>query len=143
MSWVNRLFKLSADRTTLTMAPQVTGVTFPIEEIITVPLSFETNFVTASVKVYFPYKVTINKIRTCVTKALAGVSSGYVTCGNSTGASTGGVVTIAASAALGEEDTASPTTNNVVLADGYYYLVPTKANVGGEALVTLEFTRTV
>lgn len=113
----------------------------PLEEVMAFPMSFETGE-QMTLKVYFPYKVTINKIRSIVTKALAGTDDGTITCGNSTGASTGGVVTVATSAALADEDSATPSDNNVVLADGYYYLTTAKSTAGGKVLVTLEFTRT-
>ena len=109
--------------------------------INTLSMSFETNEQTIT-KIYFPFKVTINKIRSIVMKALAGTNAGTITGANSTGASDNGVVTVALSAALNEEDSAVPTSNNVVLADGYYQLTTTKANAGGKVLVTLEYTRT-
>ena len=107
----------------------------------TVPMSFETGEQTTT-KIYFPMKVTINKIRGIVMKAVAGTDNGTVTCGNSTGASASGVITATASAALNTEYTVSPTTNNVVLADGYYYLTSTKTTPGGKVLVSLEWTIT-
>jgi len=109
--------------------------------IITLPLSFETDEQTAT-KIFFPFKVTINKIRSIVMKALAGTDTGTITGANSTGDSNNGVVTVAISAALNDEDSTSPDTNNVVLADGYYKLTSAKATAGGKALVTLEYTRT-
>jgi hypothetical protein len=113
-----------------------------LEEVMTFAMSFETNEQTAT-KLYFPYKVTINKIRSIVMKALGATDTGTITGANSTGNSTGGVVTIAISAALDEEDNASPTTNNVVAADGYYKLTTAKSTAGGKVLVSLEYTRTV
>ena len=107
----------------------------------TVPMSFESGEQTTT-KIYFPMKVTINKIRGIVMKAVAGTDNGTVTCGNSTGASASGVITATASAALNTEYTVSPTTNNVVLADGYYYLTSTKTTPGGKVLVSLEWTIT-
>lgn len=112
-----------------------------VEEVITIPLSFETGEQTAT-KIYFPYKVTVNKIRSIVMKALAATDAGTITGANSTGDSSGGVVTVAASAALNEEDSATPTTNNVVEADSYYKLTTAKTTAGGKVLVTLEVTRT-
>lgn len=142
MSWINRLLKLDAARTTLSVAPQVTSVNLPTREIVTFPI----NFVTANLGtfwIYFPYKVTVNKIRAIVTTALGATSDATITCGNSTGASTGGVVTLTASSAVAAAFTATPTTNNVVLADGYYYLTSAKgATATGFCLVTLEVTRT-
>lgn len=107
----------------------------------TVPMSFESGEQTTT-KIYFPMKVTINKIRGIVMKAVAGTDNGTVTCGNSTGASASGVITATASAALNTEYTVSPTTNNVVLADGYYYLTSAKSTAGGKILVSLEWTVT-
>jgi hypothetical protein len=105
-------------------------------------MSFETGEQTTT-RVYFPMKVTINKIRGIVMKALAATDAGTVKGGNSTGASTGGVLTMAASSALNYEPTAAtPTTNNVVLADGYYYLTTAKSTAGGKVLVSLEYTVT-
>lgn len=112
-----------------------------LKGITTVPLSFETNEQTTT-RIYFPMKVTINKIRGIVMKAIAGTDNGTITCGNSTGASTTGVITATASDALNTEYSVSPSTNNVVLADGYYYLTSAKSTAGGEVLVTLEWTRT-
>ena len=111
------------------------------EGIVTAHLSFETDEQTAT-RIYFPFKVTINKIRSIVMLAVAATNDGTVTGANSTGASANGVVTVAASSALNAEDVASPTTNNVVLADGYYQLTSAKAAAGGKVLVTLEYTRT-
>jgi len=112
-----------------------------LEELNTFAMSFETNEQTTT-KIYFPMKITINKIRSIVMKALAATNDGTITGANSTGDSEDGVVTIAASASLNAEDSASPTTNNVVVAGSYYQLTTAKGNAGGKVLVTLEYTRT-
>jgi hypothetical protein len=104
-------------------------------------MRFDNNEQTAT-KIYFPYKVTINKIRSIVMKQLGGTDDGTITGANSTGNSANGVVTVAVSAALNEEDSTVPTTNNVVLADSYYMLTTAKTTAGGKVLVTLEYTRT-
>ena len=109
--------------------------------IVTIPLSFETDEQTAT-KIYFPFGVTINKIRSIVVKALAATDDGTVTGANSTGDSANGVVTVAASAALNIEDTAYPTTNNTVAAGSYYKLTSAKSTAGGKVIATLEYTRT-
>jgi hypothetical protein len=115
----------------------------PLKEIVTVPVSFETAGI-GTMKVRFPYAVTINKIRACVTVAIEGTADATITCGNAGGASTGGVVTVTKGSAIGVEMTAvTPTTNNTVAKDSYYYLTSAKANVGGAAFVTLEYTRSV
>jgi hypothetical protein len=112
-----------------------------LEELITASMSFETDEQTTT-KIYFPMKVTINKIRSIVMKALGGTDTGTITGANSVGDSADGVVTVAISAALNEEDIASPTTNNEVAADSYYQLTTAKTTAGGKVLVSLEYTRT-
>jgi len=110
-----------------------------IEDIITIPMSFEDDEQTTT-KIYFPKAVTINKIRGIVMKAIAGTDDGTITCGNSVGASASGVITATASGALNTEYSVTPTTNNTVAADSYYYLTSAKSTVGGKVLVTLEYT---
>lgn len=112
-----------------------------LKGVDTFAMSFETNEQTTT-KIYFPMKVTINKIRSIVMKALAATNAGTITGANSVGTSNNGVVTVAASASLNEEDSASPDSNNGVAADSYYQLTTAKANAGGKVLVSLEYTRT-
>lgn len=112
-----------------------------LKGVSTFAMSFETDEQTTT-KIYFPMKVTINKIRSIVMKALAATNAGTITGANSVGASNNGVVTIAASAALNEEDSASPDSNNEVAANSYYQLTTAKANAGGKVLVSLEYTST-
>jgi hypothetical protein len=107
----------------------------------TVPMSFESGEQTTT-KIYFPMKVTINKIRGIVMKAISDNGDGTITCGNSTDVSDDGVITATASDALNTEYSVSPTTNNVVLADGYYSLASAKGTPGGKVLVSLEWTIT-
>ena len=112
-----------------------------LKGIVTVPLSFETNEETIT-RIYFPYKVTINKIRSIVMLAIAGTDDGTITGRNITGLSNLGVVTVAASSALNVEDDASPDSNVEVAADSYYQLTTAKNTKGGKVLVTLEYVRT-
>jgi len=107
----------------------------------TVPMSFESGEQTTT-KIYFPMKVTINKIRGIVMKAIADSDDGTITCGNSAGDSANGVITAEKSDALNTEYSVSPTTNNIVLADGYYSLASAKTKPGGKVLVSLEWTIT-
>lgn len=111
-----------------------------IKGIATVPLSFETDELTAT-KIYFPFKVTVTKIRSIVMKAIGATADATVTGNNGTGDT---VVTIAAESALNTEDSADPSAaNGVVEADAAYTLTSAKgATAGGKALVTLEYTRT-
>lgn len=111
-----------------------------VEDVVSVAVSFDTGE-QGAYRVYFPYPVTVNKIRSRVQKALAATDAGTVTGANSIGASTGGVATHAASAAIGDEQTASPTSNNTVAADSYYQLTSAKTTAGGKVNVTLEVTR--
>lgn len=112
-----------------------------LKEIVVIPMSFETGEQTTT-KIYFNHKVTVNKIRSIVVKALAGTNSGTITAANSSGDMASGVCTHAQSAALNDEQSASPTTNNVIAADGYVQLTSAKVTAGGKVLVTLEVTRT-
>lgn len=111
------------------------------EILCVLPMSFEANEQTTS-RIYFPYKVTINKIRTVVVKALGANDTGTITGANSSGDSATGVVTVAISEALNAEDSCTPTTNNVVNADSWYSLTSAKTTAGGKVLVSLEGTRT-
>lgn len=112
-----------------------------LKEVRDFNVSFETGE-QLTLKVYFPYKVTVNKIRGIVTKAIVATDDATITCGNATGASTGGVITFTASDALAVEKAVEPSDNNVVDADSFYYLTTAKTTAGGKALVTLEVTRT-
>ncbi len=133
---------LTASGGVLTVAAKIAHLEAALlKGLTTVPMSFETDEQTTT-RIYFPMKVTINKIRGIVMKAIAATDNGTVTCGNSTGASATGVLTATASDALNTEYSASPTTNNVVLADGYYYLTSAKSTAGGKVLVSLEWTVT-
>lgn len=108
--------------------------------VLAVNQSFETNEVGA-LRIYFPFKVRINKIRSHVVKALAATDAGTITGANSTGASTGGVTTHALSAAIGDAQAATPTTNVVVEADSYYQLTSAKTTKGGKVQCFLEYTK--
>jgi len=111
-----------------------------LTEIITVPISLATGEQTAT-KIFFPYKVTVNKIRGIVMKAIAAVDNGTIQGANSTGNSAAGLITATASDALNVEYSVSPTSNNIVSANSYYILTSAKATAGGKVLVSLEVTR--
>ena len=111
-----------------------------LKDLNTFAMSFETSEQTTT-KIYFPMKVTINKIRSIVMKELGGTDTGTISGANSVGVSADGVVTVAISAALNEEDSASPSTNIEVAAGSYYQLTTAKTTAGGKVLITLEYTR--
>ena len=122
-------------------AETITDGDLPLKEIVTLPVSFETNFI-GTLYVRFPYAVTIKKIRAVAMDTIEGTNDATITCGNATGASAGGVVTVTKAITIGTECTAVvPTTNMTVAKDSYYYLTSAKTNVGGHALVTLEYIR--
>jgi hypothetical protein len=111
-----------------------TGINYSI----VVPVSF----VTANQGAYYVYfrrSVTIKSIAGAVTGAIGGTDNGTITGANSTGSSSGGVLTATASDAFGTQYAAvSPTTNNTVAAGGYYKLTTAKTTTGGTVNVTLE-----
>lgn len=103
-------------------------------------MSFETGEQN-TVKLYFPFAVTITKVRATVSKALAATDAGTITGANSTGNSTGGVVTVPASSAIGFEATAAvPTTNIVVPANDFYSFTSAKPTAGGKVHLQIEYT---
>lgn len=103
-------------------------------------MSFETNEQTA-VKIYFPFAVRIVKIRGFVVKAIADSDNGTIQGSNSTGNSTGGLITAVASDALATEYSVMPTTNNYVGKNSYYKLTSAKSTAGGKVLTTIEYER--
>ncbi len=117
------------------------GILTGIQEVHHIDLSFVAGLQCAP-RVYFPYKVTVNKIRGIVTAAIAATDNGTITAANSTGAMANGVITALASDPLNTEYSASPTTNNVIEQNSYVQLTSAKTTVGGQVYVTLEVTRT-
>ena len=112
-----------------------------LKGVETVALSFESNEQTVT-KVYFPFKVTINKLRGIVMKAIAGTDNGTITAANSSGNMSGGVITATASDALDTAYSVTPTTNNIIAADSYIQLTVAKSTAGGKVLISIEYTRT-
>ena len=112
-----------------------------LKGITVVPMSFDANEQTTT-KIYFNSKVTINKIRGIVVKAVAASDNGTVTAADSTGNMTSGVITAVAADALNTAYIVSPSDHNVIAADSYVQLTSVKSTAGGKLLVTLEWTRT-
>jgi len=113
------------------------------KEVLTVPVSFEADGVGVQT-VYFPYAVTINRVRSCVTKVLGATNTGTITAKNAAGTGmTGGVVTLAISAAVGElDDSGAISANNTIAADSFMTLTTAKTTAGGTAAAYVEYTRT-
>ena len=112
----------------------------PNRFVMTVPVSFKTGFQMATLDLFFPAKAQITRIRSIVTKALAGTDAGTIQAKNSAGTNlTNGLLTHAASAALADKQSAVPTANHIVAADDFLRLTTAKATAGGEALVQIEY----
>ena len=116
------------------------GLLTGIKERHPVALSFETGE-QSSTRIYFPYKVRVDKIRGTVMKIIAATDNGTITASNSTGAMADGVITAVASDAVNTEYSVSPTTNNEIPADSYVQLASSKTTAGGKVLVSMEVTR--
>lgn len=106
--------------------------------VIPFVLSFETGE-QAALKYFFPFKVQITKIRGISTKAIAATDTGTITAANATGNMAGGVLTAAISDPINTEYSATPTTNNIILAGGYIKLTAAKSTAGGKVHGTIEY----
>lgn len=123
-------------------ATNITNITFANNRVhtVTVPVSFETNEVGDAIT-WFDSPVTVSGLRSCVTKTLAGTDSGTITAKNNAGsAMASGVLTHAASAAVGNTQTATPTTNNTFVAGDKLTLTAAKTTAGGRAFVTVSYS---
>lgn len=106
-----------------------------------IPMSFEAGEQTAT-KLYFREDVTILGIRGIVTKAIAGTDSGTISGASQAGATTGGVITAAASDPLNTEYYEIPSANNGVYRNdwgGFFTLTSAKTTAGGKVLIILEY----
>lgn len=125
-------------------SPTIDGITSAslLKGVVSCPVSFETDGV-GVMTIYFPFAVTVNLVRTCVTKVLAASNTATVTAKNAAGTGmTGGVVTIAASAAVGELDVSTTISgNNTIAADSFMTLTSAKSTAGGTAIAFVEYTR--
>lgn len=109
---------------------------------ICIPMSFASGLTTTHT-LYFPMAVTVAKVRTFVTTAIAGTDAATVTCANNAGsAMTGGVVTIPLSSAVATENSATPTTNNTFTAGQKMQLTTAKTTAGGVVNCYVEFYTT-
>ncbi|OPY54647.1 MAG: hypothetical protein A4E48_00226 [Methanosaeta sp. PtaU1.Bin060] len=110
-------------------------------DVINISLSFESAGELGTFKIYFPMRVIVNKIRTVVTKVIGASTPAYVTVRNVSGLA--GIVTIDAGAAIGEEDSAAITDNNVIAKDSWLSLTTSKgSSYAGTVEVFIEYTIT-
>lgn len=128
--------------TTINAATKIDGFPQNLQKgIVDLEVSFEAGEQTTHT-LYFPFKVTINKIRAFVTKALAATDDGTITAKNNAGTGmTNGAITLTASSAVATEGSASPSANNVIDIDEKLQLTVAKTTAGGHARVTVEYTR--
>jgi len=105
-------------------------------------LPFDHSFETGEqgdLKIQFPWACKVVRINSIVRKALAATDAGTLTAKNHAGTSmTSGVLTHAASAALGNEQTCSPSANNTFAADEKLTITSAKTTVGGKVAGTIE-----
>lgn len=104
------------------------------EQMIHLPVSFETDEQGEIPLPKLPYRVKLKRVDHVVTKALAATNDGTVTIKK--GSTTLATVTVAASAAIGEEDTANPTGTPFETSD-QIRVVTAKAAAGGRGLLAL------
>lgn len=111
-------------------------------KVICIPMSFASGATTTHT-LYFPMAVTVTKVRTFVTTAIAGTDAATVTCANNGGsAMTGGVVTIPLSSTVATENSATPTTNNTFTAGQKMQLTTAKTTAGGVVNCYVEYFTT-
>jgi hypothetical protein len=140
---LEQLYKLIQDLTDLVRRHKHTGIESEKmnQGVRDVMVSFESGEQTAT-KIYFPFTVKILKLRGIAMKAIAATDNGTVTGANSTGSSSGGVLTAVASDALNTAYvTTGITTNYLVGKDDYYKLTTAKTTAGGRMLVSIEYER--
>ena len=116
------------------------GVLTGLMERHSLLMSFEENEQSAT-KIYFPYKVRVDKIRGIVMKEISSTNAGIITVSNETGAMNDGVITCKALDPLNTEYEVYPFTNNVILKDSYVQLESAKNVRGGKVLISMEVTR--
>lgn len=93
--------------------------------------------------VYFNHKVTINKVRSFLAVAITTANSVITMQNNAAAPMANGVLTITqAACAVGDEDSCSPTTNNVIDVDEKMILSHDGGPDAGEAIFFIECTRT-
>jgi hypothetical protein len=117
------------------------------QEIITVPFSFETNYIGAVAKVYIPYACSLTYVHASVIKALASTDSGFIQFANNAGTLcsgnnlTLGKLELAASTPQSSVVVSTVTGNNTFTAGQVIQITCTKATAGGNGLITLVLTR--
>lgn len=104
-------------------------------EMLTVPFSFETDEKGLFKLALLPYRCKLISAKTAMTKAAAASDNGTITVKN--GSTTVATVTVAASAAIGEEDSAPTVTEDVFELDDQISITPAKTTAGGKGMLYL------
>lgn len=105
------------------------------EQTIHVPVSFETGEQGEFPLPKLPYRVKLKRVDHVVRKALAGTDAGTVTVKN--GATTLATVTVATSAAFGEEDADANPTGTPFETSDQIRIATAKTTAGGKGLLAL------
>lgn len=115
------------------------------DEVITVPVSFETNEIGLGYKVEFNYKCQVNKIVAVVTKAIAATDAATITPKIDTVDITiSDPLSFPASTSIGGVESSTASANNIIDGTGAFLeLVTAKPTAGGKALVSIHVTRIV
>ncbi len=105
------------------------------EQTIHVPVSFETGELGEIPLPKLPYRVKLKRVDHVVTKALAGTDAGTITVKK--GATTLATVTVALSAAFGEEDVDANPTGTPFETTDQIRIATAKTTAGGKGLLAL------
>lgn len=115
--------------------------TYPVpligsEQILHIPFSFEANEKGTIALATMPYRFKVKSIKTVMQKAAGASDSGTVDIKN--GSTTIGTVTVAASAAIGDEDAAPSVDESTEFElDDQITMVTTKSTAGGFGILSL------
>lgn len=116
-------------------------------EVITVPISWETNFTGNTTKIYIPYACSLTYIHASIVKTVAGTDNAFITLFDNSNTAMGGAslvagaLTVPASTAAGTVVASTVTANNAFTAGQILQLKSDKATAGGSAVVTLVVVR--
>lgn len=113
---------------------------YPVESIgsvlvLPVPISFETGEAGTIKLPLMPFRYKVTDVDTVVQKALAATNAGTLVLKE--GSTTLATVTIDASAAIGDEDSAPSIASHAIGLDEQLTLVTAKGNAGGKAMAFL------
>ncbi len=115
------------------------------DESIMLLVSFENNEL-GEYRFYPNFKCQLTKVTSRLWAALAAANNGTIQAANPTGNMANGLITHLAAAAFGDEQTVSPTSNNIagpLIGDDHFKFTSVKATAGGKTQLILFLTRVV